>query len=520
MLVLFPVLVLLVTPALMLALWRYRPNLAYQWLLAAAGALIAWVGVLFLRTTLPRSLDLALWPDFGLQYESPRIIADMYSWPFAVALATLVFAVVLTDLGHRTDLAWRLWAGALASGAVGILAVFAANPLTLALAWAFLDFLELFISLRQVQDQPSRQGVIINFATNLVGIFFVVWAGIVAASLGSRLEFNSIPPQVSIFLLIAVGLRLGIFPIYMPFKSPHLRRGLGSLLRLIPAATGLVLLARVAVFVQPSILTTVLMALTWLAAVYGGIFWVRAGEAIAGRPYWILTMTALAVGAALRGLPGAAIAYGTACLYGGGLMFFSFARKPAMKALFFIGMLGLLALPFSPSLAGGELFAAGFNPLAIAFLLPQALVLLGFARHAMHPGSELGRAERWVWVVYPLGLALLPLTHFAAGVWFAVPIAGQAGSPPWWPGVAAVLLAAGGGFLIKQQRQLPPNIISTAENVFSLDWLFRSGRWAFNFVAEVIFFLTRLLEGEGGMLWALLLLTLLVSLLTQVGAGG
>jgi len=56
--------------------------------------------------------------------------------------------------------------------------------------------------------------------------------------------------------------------------------------------------------------------------------------------------------------------------------------------------------------------------------------------------------------------------------------------------------------------------------VFSLTWFYAFLGWLFRLVERGIEFITTVLEGEGGILWALLLLTLLVAFLSQLGLAG
>jgi hypothetical protein len=57
------------------------------------------------------------------------------------------------------------------------------------------------------------------------------------------------------------------------------------------------------------------------------------------------------------------------------------------------------------------------------------------------------------------------------------------------------------------------------DQLISLQWFYDSLSWVYNAIGQVLSFITSLLEGEGGILWALLLVALLVSLIAQLGVG-
>jgi len=62
--------------------------------------------------------------------------------------------------------------------------------------------------------------------------------------------------------------------------------------------------------------------------------------------------------------------------------------------------------------------------------------------------------------------------------------------------------------------------MTTFGNVFSLGWLYRLFWWFYRAIGTLASNIALILEGEGGVLWALLLLVLLVTLIIQQGGGG
>ncbi|MEK6256695.1 MAG: hypothetical protein N2C13_05190, partial [Chloroflexota bacterium] len=77
-------------------------------------------------------------------------------------------------------------------------------------------------------------------------------------------------------------------------------------------------------------------------------------------------------------------------------------------------------------------------------------------------------------------------------------------------------------FTLLAQRGIgiPPILVSILEIVFSFRWLVRFLESGAHALGRLIKLITALLEGEGGVLWALLLVALLVSLLVQIQVGG
>jgi len=112
MFILLPITLLLLSAMLMLILRVWRPAFGYHWLIAAAGAFAAWLVVLFSYTTIPDSMQALSWGPRTAYSNSIILSLDKISWPFAVALGTLLIATVLSDVVRAYELSWSNWAAA------------------------------------------------------------------------------------------------------------------------------------------------------------------------------------------------------------------------------------------------------------------------------------------------------------------------------------------------------------------------------------------------------------------------
>lgn len=526
LLLLLPVIILMIFPVLMLVIRLRKGKFAYFWLVAALGALLPFPLTFALRFRIPTVLPFGMWEPETLFPITPSLLVDPVSWPFAFALAALALAVILTDVARAPEADWLAWAGGLGLTALGILAVLSGNFFTLLLGWAAIDLVELVLLIHQVQQSQIRERVIIVFTARVAGLMVLIWGGMIAASDDptSVLSFDHISPTVSVLLLTAAGLRLGVFPLHLPFfEGMPMRRGLGTLIRLIPVAASLVLLPRTAAFGVPADWETPLLAFTSLAAIYGSVAWINAENALDGRPFWILGAAALAVASAIRGQPAAALAWSIAGLFAGGQIFLISARHPRLFLVTALSVLVFSALPFTPTWQGLRLYTAPFTPFALVFVFAHTLLIAGYIRHAVRAGAPLSGVERWVWVIYPLGLALLPISHFAILYWdWFRPLPGATAYPPVlasWPGLVALALA--GAILYWRGRGIhaPQRVIAGIRRVLSLSWFYRFLWTVYTAFSRLVGLLNLIFEGEGGILWTLLLLVLLYSLLVQQGPG-
>jgi hypothetical protein len=518
-----PILVLLVVPAAMLALRFIRPGFAYHWLVASIGALIAWPLTIFMGFQLPKSLILSEWQSGTLFPTGLSLEVDQISWPFAVGLVTLVLAVILTDGARAAEADWSNWAGSMLLAALGVLAVLAGNPLTILLTWTALDLVELGVLLSQVSGSRVRRQVIFAIMTRMVGSGVLIAAGIAAQMQGQVLSFSQIPPLSIFLILLAAGLRLGILPFHVPFlRELPLRRGLGTMLRLVPVAASLVLVSRVALAqensAEPFLLSTLMLALVGLASLFAGVAWLLAPNVLDGRSAWILITASLAIASAIRGSMAASMAWGLASIFLGGQIFLASIRERRFAWILWVGLAALSALPFTPTWNGTFLFASPYLPILILFQISLVFLFLGFARQSERKGDSLIGVERWVWLIYPFGLLLLPLAFFTYG-WLNRPSLAEVPLAGWLVGPITVLMAIPGVWLRRQEARLTGRFLESIRSLFSFSWFFNLVNAVFHLVERFVRFVSDILEGEGGVLWALLWVVMLITLI-WAGWGG
>jgi len=513
MLILITISILTLTTIALLLIRIFLPDFRYSWLLATAGSFLAWLSIFFWQLKMPFLLALPPWQPEYLFTDCPAFLADQISWAYAFSIATLGLGTLLTSTAHenRTTLT-----GTLILSTVGILAVLAENPLTLVMAWTAIDLAELITLLQSVPQKGLRERVIIAFGTRVIGSFFLVWAGLTSVAEGSALNFVSAPQQAGIFMLIAAGLRLGILPMHMPFRTESLlRRGYGTMLRLTAAASSLILLARIPYASLQSPLVPYLLGLVALTALYSAWMWFRSMKTLDARPFWLLGMASLALAATLRANPTGSVAWGLALILGGGVLFLSAIQNKTLNRLLMLSILAMSTLPMTLTATGWENKSSQWWGFWLILLPAHALLLAGYFRHARRIDTDnLKNHNKFTFLMYPLGISLMLFVQLLLGLWGWD---GAASIGAWWLSLASMLLVA---LLIwartrvralnpLQAHWLKPNTEKSRNFVYAFSWN------AYHFLRNLTFQITNLLESDGGILWALLFIILFASLLAE-----
>ncbi len=475
--------------------------------------MLALVSIFIWLAQMPFELNLLTWQPRSVFVNPILFRADRLAWPFSLGIAALTLTILLTAITRSAITNSITWAGTLALGGIGILAVTADNPLTLLLVWGALDLMELLTQLRSVKGPANNERVVIAFSTRALGIGLLLWANILSIAEGNTFDFESIAPGAGLFLVAAAGLRLGVLPLHLPYSSEAtLRRGIGTSLRLVSAVSSLVLLTHIPAESLTSAFTPLLLGLAIIAALYGGWMWLRAPDELTGRPYWVISLAALSVISALSGSPLGVVAWGCALILVGGSLFLASAQQVWVDRALLVGVWSLSSLPFSLTASAWLGNLGFFIPLVIA---AQSMLIAGFVRQTLRSAGRtpLESQPGWAGKIYPAGIILLVIFQLLLGIvgWDG---AFQVGA--WLQALITSALALGLVWATPRLRILNPiraHWVSPALSGLSTAY---SGFWAiYRFLGRISQTVTATLEGEGGIMWTLLFLILFISFVIQ-----
>ena len=535
MITLVPFIVLLLTSIAILVIRFTRPRFSYHWLLAACGALLAWLVVLIAQMWIPAQRVIMTWQPDELFPISPTLLLDDFSWPFALALATLTLAAILTDVIHPLQVEqsrsnWSDVAGWLAISAVGLLVIMAGNLVTLLLSWSALDVLEISIRLPKARENEQVEKIVKDFSVRIFSLLLVLWAGMLMDVAGQPLSWEGITSQAAQFLLLAVFIRVGILPIRTSISGElSLSRTNRIFSKLVPAFTSLAVLPRIAppeysgVAGTFPVLSMVLLAWLGISALFCSLSWANASDEMEGLSFWIVGVAALSLASTLLGQPTASAVWGIALLLSGGILFVFSLRREWLLPLPLLGAVFFAAIPLTPTWQGVTLYTSHFNLITILLMIDHGLLLGGYLRHSLRPSGASSKAERWTWILLPFSLFLLLLIQLAIAWWSVTSPAGASlSSLPWsgwWPGFIVLTLAGLYLFWSYRGHSFPSHPLALLKYVLSFEWLNHFTRIIHKFLMAFFFRINLTLEGKAGILWAMLILTLLLSFASQVLAG-
>lgn len=500
---------LLVLTLLALAASNLQRDFRSSWVVALIGASLAWLSLLILRLQLPLTLNFTAWQvGTGLEYAANFALDDV-SWPLAFLVSSLCVAAILGQARHAVGAAWHSWAPSLIVTAAAMLAIVSADLLTLFFSWTLLDLITCVFSLAYIQQAAERRARLTAFVLNLLASFLLL-AAWTLSFYGDELA--------SVLVVVAVAFRFGLWASRLRLvEADRLRDDLATMLSLIPMAAGTSALARSVGLPDPArsvLLLSILIVSLYLA--FRSLLDPKTNWQI----LWELGMAGMAIAAAIGGQSVAAVAFSLMILVGNAAKTL-IQNLPKLRVPAAIGGAALfLGLPFSASQWSLVMYGDWSSPVVFAFLLVQGALLAAWLRRAMLPRTSSAPPEPWMRSVEWLGLAIVPLIYVLLGLGL-LPIFDGSMQPPLWP--VAVLAAASAALFFLSPRLVPavPARLRHAVSLFaSLQWLEIAAQLASQGLSRTFAFANLLLEGQAGVLWAMLLMALLISLAAQFGLGG
>ncbi|HNB54814.1 MAG TPA: hypothetical protein PK530_22895, partial [Anaerolineales bacterium] len=192
---------LLLSAPVLWGLNRLKVRYIFGWFWSILVCALVWGGILiFQLRDFPDPLTSRIFPLWMWRTGSElSLLLDAASGPFALALAGLGLAVVLTSAQRMADSPpgsapdnppllqsedWRNQAAILWLMGLGFLGALAGNPLTLLLAWAAGDLSGLWVLLLRITSREASERIVLDFSARVAGILLLMWAIVVARAEG------------------------------------------------------------------------------------------------------------------------------------------------------------------------------------------------------------------------------------------------------------------------------------------------------------------------------------------------
>jgi formate hydrogenlyase subunit 3/multisubunit Na+/H+ antiporter MnhD subunit len=491
-----------------------------------------------LNASLPITQIVAAWQPISVFTVPLSFRVDQTAWVLALGLLLTLTAAAFTWGSYPGQRRPAPRAVALLLTAAALAGFFASNLLTLAVAWGMLDLIfvaALLIRGGSEVGQRAALAIVVNTASTVC-----LW--IAALSIENQAgslywHLISASEQSRSWLMAAAVLRVGLYPFHqwLPVELGK-EADRAVILFIVPTISGLALWARMAlVGALPE--NSIVLGLSVLSVLMGGLLAWRSEQARQGLPFIALGLSGFVGMLAAFNPQPAALAAATLTAATLNWMFVTFSlfvarglnrRQPYWIVGALIAVLSLSALPGTLGfVVQGSVIQAALadeqwlSLLAVA--IAQALLVASALRLML---SDIGEGAPGPWLRKALWIGAL--------VCGAFPLIGFALAPNLIPAlppaselikefslIGWVLLGAAlalGGLLAWRgpffQRGVATSRQAFVGRVLRLEWLNYALFYVIDRLTGLLRAASSVLEGEGGLLWTVILIVIVVVLYT------
>jgi len=431
---------------------------------------------------------------------------DWISSSYFLVVTTLIFFNVLIESNSIQTSAWITGLGGVC--AIGTLLD---SAYTLAVVWTIVEALALYGFLRNQGEMAASDRYILGILIRLIGPSLVIYISLVNSSTGIAPFLTELPPSAAPILLAAGMIGFGGW--FLSWQGSGDGQSVirpGKYNSWIPAVLGLVLITRAAqIFTPAEISPAIFLSGSIL------IFLVILTSVLSDPParIWKVCSLVLLFGGFAFAAPEAVLIWGVMLLFPGLVFFRDFGSKRAASLALIVGGIGILPLPFFPSWVG--LVSLTGIP-GLFFSMLTGVFLGRIFNHRIQDWRGIEMPTEQISPIIITGNAVVLISQYSISV--------QAGlikkslaltSVPVSAWIAALLF----GLAVLFWDRLP------AINKSRLDKLKVRTRVHFDAAANsiprlangIIYLFTRLFEGDGGLIWTLLLGFLIITLISLRG---
>lgn len=524
MLLLIPVFLLLIAAIALQVLSRWRFSIIQSWVFSISAVILVWFSYIGLRILNPTGWTIPYIKTNPTQELSIVMQFSSATWVFGFLLLTLLLAVILADsnrLPGKNNLLG--WSSAMVITASAVLACMSASLVAFLLACTFLD-ITLFVVQMSSQNRPEQLNFsVIEFALRIIGSFLLM-AVLGGQEAGIANSISEIPAKMMSLVLLGLTLRIGIFSIGGAVSGAFpVRKTYNFLTLVVVPITIFALISRLPALNLEGSFYPLMAGVVVILTLINLLRFYTSNIGSENRIPWIAVCSGLGLILVFINREISILPLGIVMLVIGNLLSVNESATRNTRFILAVLMIGLLGLKFTPSV--GIWIGKGDNSPIINVISYNLILFLALSKALnsfiknikIHSDNE-----KWIELSTGLGPILLVLSPWVFLPWTKL-VKGQ-----WIDLVMPILIIVTASllFLTKTSRIVQftsrlikrPNFESSfyfryAREFFQLKWLSRWVSGIYNIISGLVKGLVRLLEGDGGLLWAFVFLILLTTVI-------
>ena len=497
---------LLINPILYITFRRWEINIQKLRFWYMVSSAFCWILLILALIINPENeISLGYLSETGL-LPGPVFLLDWISISLGLTIGGLVLFFCLSQIFIPAQLAWIS-----GIGGVSILGALSGSVYTLLFFWALIEiFWITYSALYQSRDRGLTLPVAFRL---LVPLLLLYASGVGSTDLGD--SFSAYKNNAAPFLIVAGGLGIGAWiPFRRRLSDDESAANPEFAARLFPAGLSLMLITRGAVMSDPGQFHPSLPVLVAILTLLAGLLGLISRSDSFSRRIWSLGLLGMIAGCSVLGLPIGSLGWGLVFLLPTSSLFFPIQERSRMLLVMIVSALGLLTLPYLPAWIGRGLFGKGV--IGAMFCIGAGLTLGGILQEGIARFRNISSPNQSIPLLDVISPMIILLTQvILAFPHFSSEISSDLMSHPFlvWIPLPLILLTIFIRFQIRSEWSIDPS----ERPGRTLEMVPGAVYWIVDLGDRILSFVTSLFEGEGGLIWALLIGFLIITLITIQG---
>ena len=524
MLVFLPVLILLAAAISGIILVLTKRGAGFIWAIGFISAVAIWIFSVVVPVSSYPSVSVANWLPFSQVFSGFSFKVDLPSITNIFCISAIALSFVITSTVRLQSADWRrgVILVLLISG-LGILSLVSQDPFSLLITWTLLDFCVLGSEIWFAGDNYDKQKAVTSFVIKLMGSFTIM-AGVVASGgKGFNFDLTAIPSEVGLIFLLAIILRFWGIVHNFPKKTVEYFFSTQVLTKLISLSSAITLMSRLPAMNLTSGGSTWILVSVILVGLWSAVRVMLASDLSTAIPFFLSGFGSLQIYCVIENHAGIALLWGCLALIIGSSLgtFLKFRRFHSI-----VPTLGLLLAVGVPFTLGGIGLTGLINPystFSIFMLIMLLSLLVGIARIVWQMESIQIQVDQPVSIVYLVGSLVLPISALILGA----KVIGEFIPNPNIV-ISGILLGIGilaSGIYYRIRTTFHPRetaiilirLVRQVQKIAQWNLPTKLLQAIIQLMNLFVKLMSNILEGEGGFLWTLVLLAIMISVISPGG---
>ena len=498
-------------------------RLGYVWMTLGVSALIIWFVLMFIPYERILPFTIQNWYRSGSALLGLSFAVNVSNWPVVFALMAFhilfLFTAATQPELNRDFIFWIVEAGEVA---LSYAVLTSSNLITVILTWTALDVSGLLYHIF-LRDSWDIDYIFYPFIFKLAGSLLLVFTNAELVGSGQNTILENLPVSSSAMLFFSALLHSGIFP-YRPFKQD--KRLIVTIVDFsvffLPFIVSLFLITSLPMPNFPLVSTFFLSLVFLLIFINFSPGWFSKEETLQSIHQLLFSFIGLIGFLFFMKNESSVIHWFVILIIGVNYLLLYYRRSKALRIFTILMLLSFTGLPFSLT---GYSFVA-FDSImavisAIGLIAFHIVFNVGFIRLVFKEKEAFEELDASYQIIYMAGLGIAILSLGVVTFRTLGSLLDEFNN--WWMGILVFLTTLGLYF-----RYTKNETTQDAEKVYpwrkkivdllTFQWFYKASDYLVQAVRTIVSTFSQLLEGEGGVLWSIVLLALLFTML-KIGQG-